>query len=171
MARFARSSARLALPSFDTAELLACLKALLRVERGWIPSAPGFSLYLRPTHAATTPFLGVGLTSETVLYCVLSPCGPYLKAGAPAVKLFLEEEVVRAAPGGVGSFKVGGNYSPTSAWRGRAPFQVGSGGNVWEVMGCSSMRKGHRPPLSPPSCFSPMFFASPPFLSLSQARR
>jgi branched-subunit amino acid aminotransferase/4-amino-4-deoxychorismate lyase len=130
MARLAASAARLALPSFCGAQLLACLKALLRVEAAWVPSssaatAAGFSLYIRPTLMATTPFLGVGPPSDASLFVVLSPCGPYLsqKAGASGsggsaaaeIRLFLDESLVRAAPGGVGAFKVGGNYAPTVA--------------------------------------------------------
>jgi branched-subunit amino acid aminotransferase/4-amino-4-deoxychorismate lyase len=113
--RVLASAKRLALPGFDEAELLACLRAFVRVESdaGWLPSSPGCSLYLRPTVMATTPFLGVGAASEAVLFVIASPCGPYLSGPARAVTLALEEEVVRAAPGGVGNVKVGGNYAPT----------------------------------------------------------
>lgn len=113
MQRFLRSCTRLALPAFDTQELLQCVKALLRVESRWVPRKPGFALYLRPTVMATTPFLGVGPPSDATLYVVLSPCGPYTPGPPRAVTLYLEEQVVRAAPGGVGEFKVGGNYAPT----------------------------------------------------------
>ena len=115
MARFHRSSQRLALPGFDTAELLACIKKLLAVEQRWVPRKPGFALYLRPTVMATTPFLGVGPPTDATLFVLLSPCGPYMPGPPQAVKLYLEEQVVRAAPGGVGDFKVGGNYAPTVA--------------------------------------------------------
>lgn len=114
-ARLLRSAVRLALPSFDCAELQACLAALLRVEADWVPRLPGFSLYLRPTLVATTPFLGVGPPQHATLFVVLSPCGPYVTGPPQAVRLYLEEGVVRAAPGGVGSYKVGGNYAPTVA--------------------------------------------------------
>ena len=115
MARFHRSAQRLALPGFDTAQLLACIKHLLRVEQRWVPRKQGFALYLRPTVMATTPFLGVGPPTEATLFVLLSPCGPYMPGPPQAVKLYLEEQVVRAAPGGVGDFKVGGNYAPTVA--------------------------------------------------------
>jgi branched-chain amino acid aminotransferase len=115
--RFRRSTARLALPSFSEDELIACLQALVRVEASWVPphSLPGFALYLRPTMMATTPFLGVGCATDAVLFCICSPAGPYVKGGgsAQAVTLALEESIVRAGPGGVGSYKVGGNYAGT----------------------------------------------------------
>jgi branched-chain amino acid aminotransferase len=82
----------------------------------------GFSLYIRPALMATTPFLGVGPPSDASLFVVLSPCGPYLsaqskteKGKSSGVRLFLDEALVRAAPGGVGNVKVGGNYAPTVA--------------------------------------------------------
>jgi len=114
-ARLLRSAQRLALPAFDEAQFLALLRAFVRVEAagGWLPTAAGCALYLRPTIMATTPFLGVGPASEATLFCVASPCGPYFPGPPRAVTLALEEGVVRAAPGGVGSVKVGGNYAPT----------------------------------------------------------
>ena len=115
MARFQRSAQRLSLPGFDAGELLACIRALVRVEKDWVPNAPGYSLYLRPTLMGTTPFLGVGRALDATLFVLCSPCGPYMASGVTAVSLFLEEQVVRAAPGGVGSFKVGGNYATTIA--------------------------------------------------------
>lgn len=115
MQRLLRSATRLALPGFDCTQLLECIKALLRCESRWVPRKPGFALYLRPTIIATTPFLGVGPPTDATLYVVLSPCGPYTPGPPRAVTLYLEEEVIRAAPGGVGQYKVGGNYAPTVA--------------------------------------------------------
>ena len=119
MARLLSSATRLALPPFSPQHALRCLAALVRADAAWLPppAAPGFALYIRPTLAATTPFLGVGPPLHATFFAVLSPCGPYLAGGGDAggVALFLDEQVVRAAPGGVGAFKVGGNYAPTIA--------------------------------------------------------
>jgi len=115
MARLLRSAERLSLPGFDTEELLACIRALVLVEKDWVPAMPGYSLYLRPTLMGTTPFLGVGRALDATLFVLCSPCGPYMSGAPKAVSLFLEETVVRAAPGGVGAVKVGGNYAPTIA--------------------------------------------------------
>jgi branched-chain amino acid aminotransferase group II len=124
MARLLSSATRLALPPFCPRQALACIAALVRADAAWLPppAAAGFALYIRPALAATTPFLGVGPPLDATFFAVLSPCGPYLtpgKAGAAAaadgVTLFLDEALVRAAPGGVGAYKVGGNYAPTIA--------------------------------------------------------
>ena len=119
MARLHASAARLALPPFSPQHALRCIAALVRADASWLPpsSAPGFALYIRPALAATTPFLGVGPPLHATFFAVLSPCGPYLAGGGDAggMALFLDEQHVRAAPGGVGAFKVGGNYAPTIA--------------------------------------------------------
>jgi branched-subunit amino acid aminotransferase/4-amino-4-deoxychorismate lyase len=78
-----------------------------------VPAEEGFSLYIRPALIGTHPFLGLSPTREAMLFVVLSPVGPYFPSGLKPVKLFVETEVVRAYPGGVGDKKVGGNYAPT----------------------------------------------------------
>ncbi|KAH8947437.1 hypothetical protein BDL97_11G041200 [Sphagnum fallax] len=113
MDRLSRSAACLTLPEFDKVELLECIKELVRVERDWVPAKEGFSLYIRPTIIGTHPFLGLSPTREAMLFVVLSPVGPYFPGGLKPIKLFVETEVVRAYPGGVGDKKVGGNYAPT----------------------------------------------------------
>ncbi|KAG0568519.1 hypothetical protein KC19_6G025400 [Ceratodon purpureus] len=113
MDRLARSAARLTLPKFDKVELLECIKELVRVERDWVPDAEGFSVYIRPTMIGTHPFLGVGPTREAMLYVILSPVGPYFPSGLKPIKLYVETENVRAFSGGVGNYKIGGNYAPT----------------------------------------------------------
>mmetsp|Transcript_40947 Transcript_40947/g.130892 ORF Transcript_40947/g.130892 Transcript_40947/m.130892 type:complete len:106 (-) Transcript_40947:42-359(-) len=59
LARLQRSAARLRLPGFREEELLECIKVLLRTDRGWLPEAEGYSLYIRPVMFATTAHLGV----------------------------------------------------------------------------------------------------------------
>lgn len=113
MARLNISSQRLALPSFDEAELLACIKALVKTDKAWIPNQAGYSLYLRPTHIGTQTTLGVGASSKSKLFVILSPVGPYYKSGFAPVKLLADDAHVRAWPGGIGYTKAGGNYAPT----------------------------------------------------------
>ncbi|KAK3265885.1 hypothetical protein CYMTET_25462, partial [Cymbomonas tetramitiformis] len=120
MARLGRSAARMNLPDFDQDQVLHCLKELLKVDRAWIPKKEGYSLYLRPTVIATTPYLGVGPPSNAMLYVITSPVGPYFPSGLVPISLFLDESNVRAWPGGVGDAKVtlaGKNkpMSPTSS--------------------------------------------------------
>eukprot|EP00850_Spirogloea_muscicola_P013928 SM000097S24781 [mRNA] locus=s97:252987:255796:+ [translate_table: standard] len=113
MARLARSAERLNLPRFDQAALLECIKELVRVEKDWIPSMEGFSVYIRPTIIATTPALGVAPPSQALFFCVLSPVGPYFPTGLTPIRLLVDLQHARACRGGVGDRKIGGNYAPT----------------------------------------------------------
>lgn len=112
MDRLRRSAARLTLPDFDGAAFLACIKALVRQERDWVPAHRGYSLYLRPTILGTQTTLGVGPSNRALLLCIASPVGPYYKTGFAAVSLYASQRYVRAWPGGTGDCKVGGNYAP-----------------------------------------------------------
>lgn len=91
---------------------MECLKELIRVEERWIPSERGFSLYIRPTFIATQQSLGVGASSRALLFVICSPVGPYYKTGFNAVSLIADPQFIRAWPGGVGNYKIGGNYAP-----------------------------------------------------------
>ncbi|PVF95766.1 branched-chain amino acid aminotransferase II [Serendipita vermifera] len=117
MARMTRSAERLALPSFDPDALLALIKQLVLVERRWIPTEPGYSLYIRPTLIGTRPAMGVVASSHATLFTIVSPTGPFFKDNDPArpvkpVSLYASYDHVRAWPGGTGAFKLGGNYAP-----------------------------------------------------------
>lgn len=113
MARLQRSAQRLLLADFDPNELLECLKELLRVDAQWLPNRLGYSMYIRPFMYSTGSSLGVARSSECALNVIMSPVGPYFKTGLQPVTLFLDERHVRAWPGGVGQYKIGGNYAPT----------------------------------------------------------
>ena len=113
MARLQRSARRLMLADFDPNELLECLKELLRVDARWMPDRLGYSMYIRPFMYSTGSGLGVARSSECALNVIMSPVGPYFKTGLQPVTLFLDEHHVRAWPGGVGQYKIGGNYAPT----------------------------------------------------------
>ncbi|KAJ7557665.1 hypothetical protein O6H91_04G004900 [Diphasiastrum complanatum] len=113
MHRLFCSAARIGLPHFDKVALLECIKELLRVEKDWIPSEEGFSLYIRPTMIATDSVLGLAPTKEAMLFVVLSPVGPYFPSGLKPIRLLVDTKHARAFPGGVGNNKVGGNYAPT----------------------------------------------------------
>jgi len=100
-------------PTFDGEEFLHCLYELLKVDRAWIPSSHGFSLYLRPTIISTHPFIGVAAAQNVKLFVICSPVGPYYPEGFKPVSLLASDEYVRAWPGGVGNRKLGSNYGPT----------------------------------------------------------
>ncbi|BDA47474.1 Branched-chain-amino-acid aminotransferase, cytosolic [Coccomyxa sp. Obi] len=113
MERMYRSSRRLMLADYDPDELLECLKELLRVDRQWLPEREGYSLYVRPFMFSTAHTLGVGRPTRSTIAITLSPVGPYFSTGLTPIQLFLDEQHVRAWPGGVGDCKVGSNYAPT----------------------------------------------------------
>ena len=113
MSRLQSSMSRLALPTFDSTELISLLKSYVQTESSWIPTKPGYSLYLRPTAIGTHPYLGVDVSDHVTLYVIASPVGPYYPQGFKPVSLLCDSANARAWPGGVGKFKVGGNYGPT----------------------------------------------------------
>lgn len=101
------------MPGFDGDEMIELLKRFCEVEKEWVPKGAGYSLYLRPTAIGTHPFLGVDVSDHVKLFVIASPVGPYYPTGFKPVSLFADSTNKRAWPGGVGSFKVGGNYGPT----------------------------------------------------------
>ncbi|KAJ1835793.1 branched-chain-amino-acid transaminase bat2 [Coemansia sp. RSA 2711] len=113
MERMNNSAERLHLPQFDGAQVLECIKELLRIEKRWVPEGRGYSLYLRPTLISTENTLGVHRSNSAKLFVIASPCGPYFPTGFKAVGLYCDETNVRAWPGGVGNKKLGANYAPS----------------------------------------------------------
>jgi len=109
--RLHRSCERLCIPDFPTDLVYEGMKKLLRVDKEWVPSAPQTSLYVRPTIIATEPFLGVRPAEEYLLYVITGPVGAYYPEGFNPVKILVEEDYVRAAPGGMGEAKTAGNYA------------------------------------------------------------
>ena len=102
---------RMCIPRIPEAETLEFLKELIRLEADWVPSAEGTSLYIRPFIIATDPHLGVH-ASKTYLFCIiLSPVGSYYPEGINPVRIYVENEDVRAVRGGTGFTKCGGNYA------------------------------------------------------------
>jgi len=108
--RFANSAARMSMPQVPEEMFLEAVEALVRIDADWIPSGEG-SLYLRPFMFATEAFLGVRPASEYVFCVIACPVGAYFKGGAKPVKVWVSEEYTRAAPGGTGAAKCGGNYA------------------------------------------------------------
>ena len=108
--RFAASARRLAMPELPEDAFLGSLDAIINADRDWVPGGDG-SLYLRPFMFASETFLGVRPAAE-YLYCLIAcPVGAYFKGGKPAVSVFVSEDYIRAAPGGTGDAKCGGNYA------------------------------------------------------------
>jgi len=112
MNRFNISAARLCLPTFPHEKLLDAIKALIKLDKDWIPQEKGYSLYIRPTLIATDPLIGVNEPTKALLFVILSPVGPYYPTGFKPVSLYAGSTDVRAWPGGTGCYKIGGNYAP-----------------------------------------------------------
>ena len=96
---------------FDEEFLLNAMYELVRIDKEWIPSSPGTSLYIRPTYIGVDPFVGVKPAEEYMLYVILSPVGAYYATGLSPVSIYVESKYVRAVKGGTGHFKTGGNYA------------------------------------------------------------
>ncbi|KAH9858608.1 branched-chain amino acid aminotransferase II [Lenzites betulinus] len=113
MARFARSAARVALPRFDQDELLKLIKALVKIERHWIPAKRGHSLYIRPMITGTRAGIALAVSNSATLYVMCAPTGPYnSNDGSRPLSLLALSDTVRAWPGGTGEYKIAGNYGP-----------------------------------------------------------
>jgi branched-chain amino acid aminotransferase len=110
-ARMARSSARLALPELPQADFLASLDALIAADAAWVPSSGEQSLYLRPFMFASEAFLGVRAAQRVTYCCIASPAGPYFASGVHPISIWITTRYTRAAPGGTGAAKCGGNYA------------------------------------------------------------
>ncbi|GAA5890844.1 hypothetical protein JCM5296_003439 [Sporobolomyces johnsonii] len=111
MERMTTSAARLAFPDFTGEHLTTLIKKLVEVDSKWIPTDPGTSLYIRPTMIGTQAGLGVGASTDVLLFVIASPVGPYYSTGFKPVKLFATTEYTRASRGGTGSYKLGANYA------------------------------------------------------------
>lgn len=105
------SNDRLCIPPIDEEFALYALKKLVQIDQDWIPEAEGTSLYIRPFIISTEPFLGVHPSHQYLFMIIMSPVGSYYKEGINPVKIYVEDEYVRAAPGGTGKAKTGGNYA------------------------------------------------------------
>ncbi|KAM0790633.1 hypothetical protein ACM66B_004495 [Microbotryomycetes sp. NB124-2] len=111
MERMTRSAARLAFPDFTGEHLETLIKKLVAIDANWVPTEPGTSLYIRPTMIGTQAGLGVGPSSDILLFVICCPVGPYYSTGFKPVKLLATAKDVRAWPGGTGGFKLGSNYA------------------------------------------------------------
>lgn len=105
-----RSNRRLCIPEIPEELFLEALKILVKTDADWIPTREGTSLYIRPFVIATDPFLGVRPSDTYQFIIILSPVGPYYESGMNPVRIWIEDDYVRAVRGGIGEAKTGGNY-------------------------------------------------------------
>ena len=111
IARFNRSAERMCMPPVDEAFFLDAMRELIRLEADWVPHSEGTSLYIRPTMIANEPMLGVRPSDQYLCYVILCPVGAYYQGGIAPVKIWISDFYVRAAEGGTGEAKTGGNYA------------------------------------------------------------
>ncbi|EOD69357.1 branched-chain amino acid aminotransferase [Amycolatopsis vancoresmycina] len=107
--RFARSARRMAMPELPADAFLAAVAALTRIDREWVPQARGHSFYLRPFMIASETHLSNRPAEEYLFAVIGSPARPATAEPAP-IRLWASPEYVRAADGGTGTIKCGGNY-------------------------------------------------------------
>ena len=114
-ARFRTSARRMAMAELPEQIFLDSLRELVAVDRDWVPDDEEASLYLRPFMFASEVFLGVKPSSEYLYMVIASPVGSYFKGGVAPVSVWVSQEYTRAAPGGTGAAKCGGNYAASLA--------------------------------------------------------
>jgi branched-chain amino acid aminotransferase len=110
-ARFRRSARRLALPELPERAFIESIERLLSLDGEWVPAALEHSLYLRPLMFASEVSLSVHPSTEVTFLLIGSPSGSYFPSGVKPVTVWLSEDFSRAAPGGTGEAKTGGNYA------------------------------------------------------------
>ena len=108
--RFQNSADRMAMAPLPESVFIEAVEQLVRIDRAWIPGGEG-SLYLRPFMIASEVFLGVKPSAEYIFAVIASPVGSYFKGGPAPVSIWVSENYTRAAIGGTGAVKCGGNYA------------------------------------------------------------
>jgi branched-chain amino acid aminotransferase len=109
--RFNLSAERLCMPQLPEEVFIQGIEKLVLLEKDWIPTSAGTSMYIRPTMIAVEPVLGVKPSDHYYFYVIMSPVGAYYAAGFNPVKIMVEDHYVRATAGGTGEAKTGGNYA------------------------------------------------------------
>lgn len=109
--RINEGARRLALPEIDVDFAYEALNELLKIDASWVPDAPETSLYIRPFMFGNDPHLGVSAAKKVMFSIICSPSGAYYKTGLAPIKIYVENQYVRAVRGGMGYTKAGANYA------------------------------------------------------------
>lgn len=109
--RMSEGADRLCMPAVPPDFFLRAVEELVRTDESWIPRERGSALYLRPTLIGTESFLGVRPSEKYLFFIITSPVGSYYSEGFSPVKIWIEEESIRAANGGLGAVKAAANYA------------------------------------------------------------
>lgn len=113
--RMINSNARLCMPALPEEMFIEAVEAIVKYEQDWIPTAADTSLYIRPFMYAAQPSVGVHPANSYKFIIILSPVGAYYPEGVNPIKIWVEDEYVRAVKGGTGFTKCGGNYAASVA--------------------------------------------------------
>ena len=138
-ARMQSTHRRLCIPEIPVEDFVQAVKALVSVDKDWVPGEPDTSLYLRPFTIATEAHLGVKPSASYQFIIIASPSGAYYAEGMNPVKIYVEDEYVRATPGGTGYIKCGGNYAASLIGQ-----QVCGGSGQHELLLQNRRRHPHR---------------------------
>lgn len=109
--RFQNSAVRMSMPIIPQEDFIQACKELVSLEKDWVPSSKGTTLYLRPFMIATGTGLGVHASKSYQFLIIASPSGAYYESGLKPTKIYVEDEYIRSAPGLTGFAKCGGNYA------------------------------------------------------------
>ncbi len=112
--RLCRSAAALSLPAPSLPLFLSCLRQAVAANAEFVPPAASSAyLYIRPVLFGSSANLALAPPEESTLAVFVHPAMPY--HGSEALDALVLEDFDRAAPRGMGGYKVGGNYAPV--WR------------------------------------------------------
>jgi branched-chain amino acid aminotransferase len=111
VARLNRTAEKMCIPTLDPDLVMKSFTTLVDIDRDWVPSMVGTSLYIRPTIIASEAFLGVRPAKEYLYFVILSPVGAYYPEGMAPVKIKVIDNYVRAVVGGLGEAKTSANYA------------------------------------------------------------
>jgi branched-chain amino acid aminotransferase len=109
--RLNRSAQKVCIPEFPEERFIEACKAVVEVDKKFIPTTRGHSLYLRPVAFGDGNFLGVHSSKTFRLIIMASPVSSYYPEGLNPVKIKVEDEYVRAVRGGLGNSKTAANYA------------------------------------------------------------
>ncbi|MDH4318459.1 MAG: branched-chain amino acid aminotransferase, partial [Desulfobulbaceae bacterium] len=109
--RLNQSALRMCMPRIPVDKVLQALKALVYLDRDWVPRNEGATLYLRPTMIASEAALGLRPSEKYTFFIICCPVGAYYAQGFEPVTIYVEDHYVRAVQGGVGEAKTAGNYA------------------------------------------------------------
>ncbi|MFC1553806.1 branched-chain amino acid aminotransferase [candidate division KSB1 bacterium] len=105
------SAERLCMPTIPLDLQMKAVEELLKVDNSWFPAGEFESMYIRPTMIATEAALGVKKSTTYIFFIILSPSGAYFSKGFLPISVYVSEKYIRAAVGGTGTAKTGGNYA------------------------------------------------------------